>query len=110
VIVYTLKVDHDAGALHWRRTLSVDVLLMDTKYYTALRSFFQVGGTGDEHNCLATSDCNHQRLVDESFWSPLACGHGFRLLLTGRRRGCAAMDATPWSRLPSRPTTRRPTP
>jgi len=48
VIVYTLKVDHDAGALHWRRTLSVDVLLMDTKYYTALRSFFQVVRTGDE--------------------------------------------------------------
>jgi hypothetical protein len=47
-IVYTLNVDHDAGALHWKRKLSLDVLLLDSKYYGALRKFFQVVRTGDE--------------------------------------------------------------
>jgi hypothetical protein len=48
VVSYALKVDHDAGALHWTRTLNVDLLLIDTKYYPALRNFFQVVRTGDE--------------------------------------------------------------
>jgi hypothetical protein len=48
VVAYTLKVDHDPGALHWTRTLNVDLLLVDTKYYPALRNFFQVVRTGDE--------------------------------------------------------------
>jgi hypothetical protein len=48
VVAYTLKVDHDGGALHWTRTLNVDLLLIDTKYYPALRNFFQVVRTGDE--------------------------------------------------------------
>jgi hypothetical protein len=48
VVAYTLKVDHDAGALHWTRTLNLDLLIVDTKYYPALRNFFQVVRTGDE--------------------------------------------------------------
>ena len=48
VVAYSLKVDHDPGALHWTRTLNVDLLLLDTKYYPALRNFFQVVRTGDE--------------------------------------------------------------
>jgi hypothetical protein len=48
VAIYTLKVDHDAGALHWTRILNIDLLLVETKYYPALRNFFQVVRTGDE--------------------------------------------------------------
>ena len=48
VVVYSLKVDHDAGALHWTRTLNVDILLVEVKYYAALRNFFQVVRQGDD--------------------------------------------------------------
>jgi len=48
VVIYTLKVDHDAGALHWTRTLNIDLLLLETKFYPALRNFFQVVRSGDE--------------------------------------------------------------
>jgi len=48
VVSYVLKVDHDAGALHWTRSINVDLVLLETKYYPALRNFFQVVRTGDE--------------------------------------------------------------
>jgi hypothetical protein len=48
VVSYALKVDHDAGALHWTRSINVDLVLVETKYYPALRNFFQVVRTGDE--------------------------------------------------------------
>jgi Domain of Unknown Function with PDB structure (DUF3857) len=48
VVLYNLKVDHDAGALHWTRKLDVDFLLLDPKYYGALRSFFEAVRTGDD--------------------------------------------------------------
>jgi Domain of Unknown Function with PDB structure (DUF3857) len=61
VVVYTLKVDHDAGALHWTRNLNIDLLLVDTKFYPALRNFFQVVRTGDESQIVlqpATATAN----------------------------------------------------
>jgi Domain of Unknown Function with PDB structure (DUF3857) len=48
VVTYSLKVDHDPGAIHWTRTLNIDILLLDAKYYGALRNFFQVVRTGDD--------------------------------------------------------------
>jgi hypothetical protein len=48
VVGYTLDINHDAGALHWTRTLNVDLILLDSKYYGALRNFFQVVRTGDD--------------------------------------------------------------
>jgi hypothetical protein len=48
VVEYTLKVENDKGRLHLARTLNVDFLLLETKYYTALRNFFQVVKTADE--------------------------------------------------------------
>jgi hypothetical protein len=48
VVGYKLKVDHDAGSLHWTREINVDVLLLDSKYYSAVRSFFQVVRSADE--------------------------------------------------------------
>jgi hypothetical protein len=48
VVGYTLDINHDAGALHWKRTLNVDLILLDPKYYGALRSFFEVVRTSDD--------------------------------------------------------------
>jgi hypothetical protein len=54
-VVYTLKVDHDAGALHWTRSLRIDLLLVERKFYPALRDFFQVVRTGDEAQIVLQS-------------------------------------------------------
>jgi hypothetical protein len=48
VVTYTLKVDHDAGTLHWARKLNVDIILLDPKYYEALRNFYEGVRTGDD--------------------------------------------------------------
>ena len=47
VMMYAMKVEQLPGALHLTRTLSIDVLLLEQKYYTALRNFFQVVRTND---------------------------------------------------------------
>jgi hypothetical protein len=52
VVVYTLKADADKGTLHVSRSLTVDFLLLDVKYYGALRNFFQVVRTGDEQQIV----------------------------------------------------------
>jgi hypothetical protein len=52
VVGYTLKVDNDKDKLHLSRTLSLDVLLMESKYYGALRAFFQGVRTGDEEQIV----------------------------------------------------------
>lgn len=41
VVTYHLKVDKDGSALHLTRKLSWDFLLLEPKYYPALRNFFQ---------------------------------------------------------------------
>ena len=52
IIVYSLKVDNGQGTVRIVRKLSVDILLLEQKYYTALRNFFQVVRTGDEEQVL----------------------------------------------------------
>jgi len=47
VVAYTLKVDHGPGTLRLTRKLTIDVLMLEQKYYTPLRNFFQVVRTGD---------------------------------------------------------------
>jgi Domain of Unknown Function with PDB structure (DUF3857) len=47
VVLYALKVEQSAGTLRLTRKLTIDVLLLDTKYYKGLRNFFQVVRTGD---------------------------------------------------------------
>jgi uncharacterized protein DUF3857 len=48
VVGYTLDIKHDAGGLQWKRVLNVDLVLLDSKYYDALRQFFQVIRTNDD--------------------------------------------------------------
>jgi hypothetical protein len=47
VVVYDAKVEQSAGALRLTRKLTIDVLLVEQKYYPALRNFFQAVRTSD---------------------------------------------------------------
>jgi Domain of Unknown Function with PDB structure (DUF3857) len=51
-VSYKLKVDVDKTKLHLSRTLNVDLLLLETKYYSAVRNFFQIVRTGDEEQII----------------------------------------------------------
>src|SRR5205807_5663477 len=42
IVVYDLKVENSNGTLHIARKLNVDILLLEQKYYGALRNFFEV--------------------------------------------------------------------
>jgi hypothetical protein len=48
IVAYNLKVANDKGVLHISRKLSIDVLMLETKYYPALRNFFQAVRSADE--------------------------------------------------------------
>jgi hypothetical protein len=48
VVEYTLKVENDKRKLHVTRLLGVNFLLLESKYYSPLRNFFQVVKTKDE--------------------------------------------------------------
>jgi hypothetical protein len=62
IIAYSLKAERGSGTVHVLRKLNSDVLILDQKYYSALRNFFQVVRTGDEEQILlqasATSTTN----------------------------------------------------
>jgi hypothetical protein len=51
-IAYNLKLEDDKGKLHITRTLSIGVLLMESKYYSAVREFYQTVRTGDEQQII----------------------------------------------------------
>jgi hypothetical protein len=59
VVSYTLKVeggkDYAKDKLHITRKLSVDFLLLDAKYYPALRSFYQTVRTKDDEQIVLQS-------------------------------------------------------
>jgi hypothetical protein len=52
IVSYALKAENDNGTLHVARKLNIDVLLLETKYYPALRKFFQTVRTGDEEQIV----------------------------------------------------------
>jgi Domain of Unknown Function with PDB structure (DUF3857) len=52
VVVYTLKVENGKGTLHLARTLNVDILTLQQKYYNALRNFFHTVKIGDEQQIV----------------------------------------------------------
>jgi hypothetical protein len=47
IVLYTLKVDQSPGTLRLTRKLTIDLLMLEQKYYASLRKFFQVVRTGD---------------------------------------------------------------
>ena len=52
VVLYSLKAENDKNTIHLSRKLKVDLLLLEPKYYPALRNFFQVVRTGDEEQVV----------------------------------------------------------
>ena len=50
--VYVRKVQDDKGTLHLRRVLRSELLMVEAKYYPALRAFFQNVRTGDEEQII----------------------------------------------------------
>jgi hypothetical protein len=52
VLNYSLKVDKDGTTLHMTRNLTWNFLLLDAKYYPALRDFFQTVRTGDDQQIV----------------------------------------------------------
>jgi hypothetical protein len=52
VVSYDLKVESGKDTVHVVRKLNIDILMLEAKYYGALRSFFQVVRTGDEEQVL----------------------------------------------------------
>jgi hypothetical protein len=52
VVHYSLKAENEKSTVHLKRQLDVDLLLLDAKYYPALRNFFQLVRTGDEEQVV----------------------------------------------------------
>ncbi len=52
VVVYALQVENSRNTLHLTRDLSADFLLLEPKYYPALRKFFQVVRSSDEEQIV----------------------------------------------------------
>ena len=52
IVGYALNAEDVQGRLHLRRTLRVDFLLLDPKYYPALRNFFHMVKAGDEEQVV----------------------------------------------------------
>jgi hypothetical protein len=52
VVAYNLNVENGNGAVHVIRKLNVDFLMLDQKYYGALRNFFQAVRSGDEQQIV----------------------------------------------------------
>jgi len=52
VVAYVLKVESGKNTVHLTRKLKVNFMILDTKYYAALQSFFQLVRTGDEEQIV----------------------------------------------------------
>ncbi len=52
IITYTMQAENNKGTLHLNRTLNVDILMLEPKYYPALRNFFQTVRTVDEQQVI----------------------------------------------------------
>ena len=52
VVTYNLQVENDHGTLHVKRNFTMDFLLLEPKYYGALRTFFQTVRTGDDQQAV----------------------------------------------------------
>ena len=52
VVVYTLNVENNNGTLHVIRDLDLQLLLLDAKFYQALRNFYQTVRAGDDEQIV----------------------------------------------------------
>ncbi len=52
VVAYALKVENGKDTLHLTRKFKVDFMLLESKYYPALRTFFEAVRSGDEEQIV----------------------------------------------------------
>jgi hypothetical protein len=52
LVTYEMKAENNKGTLHLARSLNVDILILEQKYYAPLRNFFQVVRTNDEQQVI----------------------------------------------------------
>jgi transglutaminase-like putative cysteine protease len=52
VVAYSRKVENGKDTLHMTRKLKVDFMILEAKYYPALRSFYELVRTGDEEQIV----------------------------------------------------------
>ena len=52
LLVYTMKADEKNGTLHIERHLKSDVVMLEPKYYPAVRNFYQAVRTSDEEQIV----------------------------------------------------------
>jgi Domain of Unknown Function with PDB structure (DUF3857) len=52
IVAYSLKAETGSGTVHVVRKLNFDVFMLEQKYYSAMRKFFEVVRTGDEEQIL----------------------------------------------------------
>ncbi len=55
VVLYSLDLQKEGNTIHLTRKLSMDFLLLEQKYYPALRNFFQTVRTADEQGIVIES-------------------------------------------------------
>lgn len=52
IVAYALNVANDKGTLHVTRDLDMQILMLDVKYYAALRNFYQTVRAGDDEQIV----------------------------------------------------------
>jgi hypothetical protein len=52
IVLYTMQAENDKGTLRLHRSLNVDFLMIEQKFYPGLREFFQVVRTDDEQQVV----------------------------------------------------------
>jgi uncharacterized protein DUF3857 len=52
LLVYTMKADEKNGTLHLERRLKSELVILEPKYYPAVRSFYESVRTGDEEQIM----------------------------------------------------------
>jgi hypothetical protein len=56
VVGYAVSAENNKDALHLTRKLDINILTLETKYYSPLRSFFQIVRAGDEQQIVLQPD------------------------------------------------------
>jgi hypothetical protein len=51
-VLYALKAEDQKSTLHLSRTVRLDMMFVDQKYYPGIRVFFQLVRTGDEQQVI----------------------------------------------------------
>jgi transglutaminase-like putative cysteine protease len=59
VVQYSLNAEQGPGSIHLSRQLTIDFLILDQKYYPALRSFFQAVRSGDGRQVILQPGESH---------------------------------------------------